>query len=105
MHENQEEEECRLLIEMHPNLPEGYDCVLAPMIVDVPTSMTVPVYLFNPHSYPIVVREVSVVGQVEPMNVESTISRYGNPNEGGKFSAPRRVLLKGSLSYPIKLAG
>ena len=35
-HENQEgDEESRLLVEMHPNLPEGYNCVLAPSVVDV----------------------------------------------------------------------
>ena len=33
-HENQnEEEECRLLVEMYPNLPEGYGCILALTIV------------------------------------------------------------------------
>ena len=33
-HENQEEEEVgRLLVEMHPNLSDGYGCVLASMIV------------------------------------------------------------------------
>ena len=54
--ENQnEEEEGRLLVEMHPNLPEGYGCILAPTIVDASSNTTVPVCILNPHSYPIVV--------------------------------------------------
>ena len=34
-HDNQEkEEENSLLVEMHSNLPEGYGCVLDPLMVD-----------------------------------------------------------------------
>ena len=55
-HENQEEEGGRLLVEIHPNLPEGYGCVLAPTIWDVASSTTLLVHLFNPPSYPVVVR-------------------------------------------------
>ena len=64
-HENQDEEEKgQLLVEMYPNLPKGYGCVLAPTIVDAANSTTVSVYLSNPHSYLVVVRQDSMVGQV-----------------------------------------
>ena len=54
----EEEEEGRFLIEMHPNLPEGYVCVLAPTIGDAANRTTVPVYLFNPHSYPVLLGKI-----------------------------------------------
>ena len=58
-HRNQdEEEEGTLLVEIHSNLQEGYGCVLAPMIVDVAYSTTVPVCLFNPHSYLVVLGKI-----------------------------------------------
>ena len=45
-HENQEEEEeGRQLVEMHPNLQE------APTLEDVANGTSVPVHLFNPYSY------------------------------------------------------
>ena len=50
------EEERHLLVEMPPNLPEGYGCLLAPTVVDVANSTTIPVHIFNPHSNPIVIR-------------------------------------------------
>ena len=76
-HENQdEEEEGILLVEMHPNLPLGYGCVLAPMIADVANNTMVPVCLFNPQSYLVIVRQDSLVGEVEPVDAVSTISRY-----------------------------
>ena len=58
------EEERHLLVEMHPNLPEGYGHLLAPTVVDVANSTTIPVCIFKPHSNPIVIRQDSVVGQV-----------------------------------------
>ena len=82
-HENQnEEEECRLLVEMHPDLPEGYGCMLASAIVDAVNSTTVPVHIFNPYSYPIIVRQDSVVGQVEPVDIVSTVSNVKTPRKG-----------------------
>ena len=50
----------------------GDGCVLAPSIMDAASSTTVPVHLFKPHSYPVFVRQDSVVGQVEPVLVVST---------------------------------
>ena len=94
-HENQEKEkEGRLLVELHPNLPERYVCVLAPMIVDSANSTTVPVCIFNPHNYLVVVMQDSVVGQVELVDVVTTITRYKNSNEKGNFPVTGQMLLK-----------
>ena len=56
---------------------------------------TPPQYLciFNPHSNPIVIRQDSVVGQVETVKVQQTIAEHENPNEVGNDSAVRRVTL------------
>ena len=79
---------------MHPNLPEGYGCLLAPAVVDVANSTTIPVCIFNPHSNPVVIRQDSVVGQVETVKVQQTIAKHENPNEVGNDSAVRRVTLQ-----------
>ena len=70
-------------MEMHPNLPEGYGCILASTIVDASSSTTVPICIFNPQSYPVVVKQDSVVGQVEPVDVVCTVSKCENPNDKG----------------------
>ena len=87
---------------MYLNLPEGYSCVMAPSMVDVATDTMVPVHLFNPHNYPVVIRQDSVVEQVEPVEVVSTISRCENLNEGDNFSAARRVLLRVGPASPCR---
>ena len=87
------EEERHLLVEMHPSLPEGYGCLLAPTVVDVANTMTIPVCIFNPQSNPIVIRQDSVVGQVETVKEQQTIAEHENPNEVGNDSAARRVTL------------
>ena len=87
------EEERHLLVEMHPNLPEGYGCLLAPTVVDAANSFTVPVHIFNPHGNPIVIRQDSVVGQVETVKVQQTIGEHENPNKVGNDSAVRSVAL------------
>ena len=46
-HDNVEEER-HLLVEMHPSLPEGYGCLLAPTVVDMANTTTIPVCIFNP---------------------------------------------------------
>ena len=85
-HENQnEEEEHRLLVEMDPNLPEGHGCMLDSMIVDVANSTPVPVHIFNPCSYPVIVRQDSVVVHAETMDIVITVSRCENPTEGQLF--------------------
>ena len=102
-YENQnEEEEGRLLVEMHPNLPEGYGCILASTIIDASSSTTVPISIYNPQSYPVVVKQDSVVGQVEPVDVVRTVSKCENPNEKGNCSATRRVLLNRESTLPSK---
>ena len=55
-----------------PNLPEGYGCLLGPMVVNTAITTTVPVHIFNPHSKPIANRQDSVVGWTEPVKVEYT---------------------------------
>ena len=88
------EEERHLLVEMYPNLPEGYGCLLAPTVVDVPNSTTIPVCIFNSHSNPIVIRQDSVMGRVETVKVQQTIAEHENPNEVDNDSAVRRVTLQ-----------
>ena len=88
------EKERHLLVEMHPNLPKGYGCLLAPTVVDAANSTTIPVCIFNPHSNPIIIRQDSVVGQVETVKVQQTIAEHENPNEVGNDSAVRRVTLQ-----------
>ena len=61
-HENQGKQgKMRLLIEMYPSLPEGHGCVLAPLMVDVAINIMVPLCMFNPHSYPVVIRQDHVL--------------------------------------------
>ena len=61
---------------MHPNLPEGYGCLLAPTVVHAANTTTVQVYIFNPHSKPIVIRQDSLVGKAEPVMVEHAIAKH-----------------------------
>ena len=89
-----DEEEHQLLVEMHPNLPEGYGCLLAPMVVNAANTTTVPVCIFNPHSKPIAIRQDSVVGWAEPVKVEYAIAKHENPSEIGNDSAVRCVTLR-----------
>ena len=71
-------------------------------MVDVAISTTVPICVFNPHSYLVVIRQDSMLGQVELVEVVSTISRCENPNERDNFSAARRVLLRERSVLPDK---
>ena len=52
-----------MLVEMNPNLPGGYGCLLAAMVVNAVNTTAVQVGIFNPHSKPIVIRQDSVVGR------------------------------------------
>ena len=88
------EEERLLLVEMHPSLPEGYGCLLAPTVVDVANITTIPVHIFNPQINPIVIRQDSVVGQLQTVKVQQTIAEHENPNEVGNDYAARRVTLQ-----------
>ena len=88
-----DEEEQQLLVEMHPNLPEGYGCLLASMVVNA-ANTTVTVCIFNPHSKPIVIQQDSVVGQVEPVKVECAITKHENLSEISNDSAAWHVTLR-----------
>ena len=70
-----DKEENQLLVEMNPNLPGGYGCLLAPTV----NTTAVLVGIFNPHNKPIVIRQDSVVGQVEPVKVEHATAKHENP--------------------------
>ena len=74
---------------MHTNLPEGYGCVLAPSMVDAAIGTMVPVHVFNPNSYLVVIRQDSVLGQVDPVELVST-------QEGSSQDA--RTLMTGIIS-------
>ena len=86
-----DKEEHQLLVEMHLNLPEGYSCLLSPMVVNAENTTTDPMHIFNPHSKPIVIWQVSVVGQAEPVKVEHAIAKHENPSEIDNDSAVRCV--------------
>ena len=76
-HENQEgKEDSSLLVEMHPNLPDGYGCVLTPLIVYVTINTTVPVHVFNLHSFLVVIRQVQRGSQVSH-SVSICVARVG----------------------------
>ena len=69
-------------------------------MVDVAISTMMLVHVFTLHSYLVVIREDSVVRQVEPVEVVSTIFRDENPNKRDNFSAARSVLLRKSSALP-----
>ena len=89
-----DEEECQLLVEMHPTLPEGNSCLLAPTVVNAANTTTVHVHIFIPHSKPIVIRQDSLVGHMEPVKVEYAIAKHENPSEIGHDSALTCVTLR-----------
>ena len=51
-----------------------------------------------------VIRQDSVVGQVEPVEMMSTISRCENPNMRDNIPAARRVLLRERSALPNKVS-
>ena len=89
-----DKEEHILLVEIHPNLPEGYGCLLAPMVVNAVKTTSFLVCIFNPHSKPIAMRQDSVVGQVEPVKVEHAVAKHENPSEIGNDSTMKHVTLR-----------
>ena len=102
-HENQEgKEEDRLLVEICPSLPERYGCILAPLMANAAISITVAVHVFNPRGYLAVIRQDTMVGQVEPVEVVSTILGCKNPKKRDNFSVARRVLLTERSPLPNK---
>ena len=67
-----------MLVEVHPNLPKGYGCLLDPTVVNATNTTTVSVCICNAQSKPIVINQNSVVGQVEPVKVEHAITEHEN---------------------------
>ena len=63
-------------------------------------STTVPVCIFNPHSYPVIVRQDSVVGQVEQVDIVSTVSKCENPEVN--YLVMRREPLNEKSTLPHK---
>ena len=61
---------------MHPNLPEGYGCLLAQMVVNAANTTAVPVCIFIHHSKAIIIRQDLVVGQAEPVKVEYALAKH-----------------------------
>ena len=72
-------------------------------MVYVANGTVVLVHVFNLHSYQVVIRQHSVVGQVEPVEVVSTISGCESPNDRDNFSEARRILLRDG-SVPLHKA-
>ena len=89
-----DEEEHQLLVEMQPNLLEGYDCLLAPTVVNAANTTDAPMCIFNPHSKPIAIRQDSVIGWPEPVNMEYAMAKHENLSEIGNVSAVRCVTLR-----------
>ena len=83
-------EEHQLLVE----IPTSQRDMVALMAVNAVSTTTVPVHLFNPHSKLIVIRQDSVVGQLEPVKVEHVIAKYKNPSEIVNDSPVRCVTLR-----------
>ena len=71
-------------------------------MVDVVISTMVPAHVFNQNSYPVVIRQDYMLGQVEPVEMVSIILRCENPNEKDNFSAARRMLLRERSALPNK---
>ena len=83
--DRKDEEESRVLLEMHTNLPENYGCVLASTLVDAADNVTVPVHIFNPTCEPVQIKQDSVIGQAESVNIVNTISKSEDPSQVGKY--------------------
>ena len=61
----EDDEESKVLLKMHGNLPENYGCVLASTLVDAANNVTVPVCIFNPSCEPVEIKQDSIIGQAE----------------------------------------
>ena len=95
--DRKDEEESRVLLEMHTNLPENYGCVLASTLVDAADNVTVPVRIFNPTCEPVQIKQDSVIGQAESVNIVNTISKSEDPSEVGNMSMVKRIAFRKKL--------
>ena len=89
--EDRKDEESRVLLEVHTNLPENYGCVLASTLVDAADNVTLPVRIFNPTCEPVQIKQDSVIGQAESVNIVNTISKTEDPSQVGNMSIVKRI--------------
>ena len=87
----EDDEESKVLLEMHGNLPENYGCVLASTLVDAANNVMVPVRIFNPSCEPVEIKQDSVIGQAESVSVVQTISKNEDPSQVGNMSIVKRI--------------
>ena len=86
-----DDEESKVLLKMHGNLPENYGYVLASTLVDAANNVTVPVRIFNPSCEPVEIKQDSVIGQAESVSVVQTISKNEDPSQVGNMSIVKRI--------------
>ena len=87
----EDDEESKVLLEMHGNLPENYGCVLASTLVDATNNVMVPVCIFNPSCEPVEIKQDSVIGQAESVSIVQTISKNEDPSQVGNMSMVKRI--------------
>ena len=92
--DRKDKEESRVLLEMHTNLPENYGCILASTLVDAADNVTVPVRIFNPTCEPVQIKQDSVIGQAESVNIVNTISKSEDPSQVGNMSIVKRIAFR-----------
>ena len=82
---------------MHTNLPENYGCVLASTLVYAASNVTVQVRIFNPTCEPVQIKQDSVIGQAESVNIVNTISKSEDPIHVGNMSIVKRIAFRKKL--------
>ena len=86
----EDDEESKVLLEMHGNLPENYGCVLASTLVDTANNVMVPVRIFNLSCEPVEIKQDSIIGQAESVSVVQTISKNEDPSQVGNMSIVKK---------------
>ena len=102
--DRKDEEESRVLLEMHTNLPENYGCVLASTLVDAADNVTVPVRIFNPTCEPVQIKQDSVIGQAESVNIVNTISKSEDPSQVENMSIVKRIAFRKKLEPRLTMS-
>ena len=101
--DRKDEEESRVLLEMHTNLPENYGCVLASTFIDAADNVTVPVRIFNLTCEPVQIKQDSVIGQAESVNIVNTISKSEDPSQVGNMSIVKRIAFQKKLEPKLTM--
>ena len=101
--DRKDEEESRVLLEMHTNLPENYGCVLASTLVDTADNVTVPVCIFNPTCEPVQIKQDLVIGQAESINIVNIISKSEDPSQVGNMSIVKRIAFRKKLEPKLTM--